>query len=737
MIKQNVKSLYSNICEKEDIKKYLKDHADFDAMSEWLEHNVDKNGIPFISFTVNDRASSSIKWDKTLSDVREITDFPNSEMPLKHYERDVRYSSEEENLELTLTFVSYPGYPVIEYYIRLKNTAKGKSGRIKNVLSVDSSIVSNTEEFLLHYNEGGEYWWYETGAIKQTAYKPYCKKIRKDDSFGLISRNGLPCENYCPYFNFEDRSAKKGTIAVINWQGSWRAEFEMRGTSAAFKAGVDATDFVMLEGEEFKLPAMVLLFYKNGDWQYGQNIWRRWIFDHNLLRNSGSRDFKENVYFCTPMPGPEGDIKTIGEIEAADLPKKFNCVYEFDAGWYNYTPYGSELGWAFTGDYTPCEKYGVDGFKRVSDACHKAGIKLCFWFEPERVVFGGPQAETLKNNILYVGKNKEYLSYDYCKNHDIDPESGLINYGKDASVKYVSDMVNGVIKDFSLDVYRQDFNTINGVFWNAYDEYERNELSIPRTGVTQIKACEGYVKAWSAISAANPGLVFDSCSSGGRRNDLETLRFSFAHTKTDYVLEVVSQQGQNYGALSWLPFTGTAFIDMASDYDIRSRLTLSIGVDGASGKDLKLYERALEKWQTLHKYMYKDYYQLGEYDLAFDGKIAMQFNDPEKHKGMMISYFRLGGIYNFIPKALYPDKKYKVWDEDDENYVRILTGDELMTKGVSVARDPGAPSAVVLWYKETDEISTDFDSEKYFEGKRDYVDLTARLHLIKKEKELY
>ena len=51
----------------------------------------------------------------------------------------------------------------------------------------------------------------------------------------------------------------------------------------------------MLPEENLKLPGMVLLFYKDGDWQYGQNIWRRWILEHNYMRETGERDFFENV----------------------------------------------------------------------------------------------------------------------------------------------------------------------------------------------------------------------------------------------------------------------------------------------------------------------------------------------------------------------------------------------------------------------------------------------------------
>jgi len=189
--------------------------------------------------------------------------------------------------------------------------------------------------------------------------------------------------------------------------------------------------------------------------------------------------------------------------------------------------------------------------------------------------------------MIYLGPDGRYMTYEECRTSGHNPGVSLINYGKQETVDYVVDLINDTVKTYGLSVYRQDFNTNSSPYWDAYDVYERETYGIPRVGITQIKSCEGYVKAWTAISEANPGLVFDACASGGRRLDLETLRFSFAHTKSDYWDDVISQQGQNFGSLSWIPFTGTGFLDMTSTYDIRSRLTLSIGVGGIEPGDIQ------------------------------------------------------------------------------------------------------------------------------------------------------
>ena len=45
---------------------------------------------------------------------------------------------------------------------------------------------------------------------------------------------------------------------------------------------------------------------------------------------------------------------------------------------------------------------------------------------------------------------------------------------------------------------------------------------------------QGYLQYWDDLLARNPGLWIDSCASGGRRNDLETMRRSVPLHYTDF-----------------------------------------------------------------------------------------------------------------------------------------------------------------------------------------------------------
>ena len=55
-------------------------------------------------------------------------------------------------------------------------------------------------------------------------------------------------------------------------------------------------------------------------------------------------------------------------------------------------------------------------------------------------------------------------------------------------------------------------------------------------------------------------MLIDSCASGGRRNDLETMRRAVPLWRSDYAFEPIGQQCMTYGIRLWLPYHGTGTV---------------------------------------------------------------------------------------------------------------------------------------------------------------------------------
>ena len=105
-----------------------------------------------------------------------------------------------------------------------------------------------------------------------------------------------------------------------------------------------------------------------------------------------------------------------------------------------------------------------------------------------------------------------------------------------------------------------------------------------RQGITEIRHVEGYLAYWDELRRRHPGLLIDSCASGGRRNDLETLRRAVPLLRSDFqgpqnpssAEMMVGNQGHTYGLSFWVPYYGTGvFYDNV--YAVRSHLTPALG----------------------------------------------------------------------------------------------------------------------------------------------------------------
>ena len=130
-----------------------------------------------------------------------------------------------------------------------------------------------------------------------------------------------------------------------------------------------------------------------------------------------------------------------------------------------------------------------------------------------------------------------------------------------------------------IDLYRQDFNIDPLAYWRANDAPDRQ-------GLTEMRHVEGYLAYWDELRRRHPGLLIDSCASGGRRNDLETLRRAVPLLRSDYQAfdgnpaYAPGNQGHTYGLSSWIPYYGQGvyFTDRDYVYSVRSYLSPAFGI---------------------------------------------------------------------------------------------------------------------------------------------------------------
>jgi alpha-galactosidase len=73
--------------------------------------------------------------------------------------------------------------------------------------------------------------------------------------------------------------------------------------------------------------------------------------------------------------------------------------------------------------------------------------------------------------------------------------------------------------------------------------------------MTENLHAQGYLRYWDELILRNPGLWIDSCASGGRRNDLETMRraVTLHYTDVGYGHHPIKQK-QHREMFEWIPY---------------------------------------------------------------------------------------------------------------------------------------------------------------------------------------
>lgn len=227
--------------------------------------------------------------------------------------------------------------------------------------------------------------------------------------------------------------------------------------------------------------------------------------------------------------------------------------------------------------------------------------------------------------------------------------------------------------------------------WRANDSPERR-------GMTEIQHVLGYLAFWDELRRRHPALLIDSCASGGRRNDLETLRRAVPLLRSDYQFgheATLPNQGHTYGISSWIPYygSGCAFTD---PYSARSYIMPCSGYGGTDDNT----RRAYAECRRVAPYMLGDYYPLTPYTLQPTDWIAWQFDRPELGDGVVQAFRRDANKVStrvFRLGALEASATYEITDLDGA-MPRVLTGKTLLESGLPVDI-PGQPGAAVVFYR--------------------------------------
>ncbi len=649
----------------------------------WTQnHLVDVHAqVPF-SFVFDGQPSAQLlpSWPRKIVD---------TQLDAERTQHIISWTDQKTGLQVKCVAVEFTDYPVLEWTLFFKDTQKVNTPILENIKAIDVQFPAEGPGVPhLHYINGD-------GEVHgNLQFAPQDRVLDPLVDARFASLNGRPTDPCFPYYNLDWNG--KGLIVVLGWPGQWSSSFasDAQG-NVRVSGGQELTHLALHPGEEVRSPRMVMLFWKGGNWIDSQNIWRRWMRAHNMpspggkevpviraasvgnLPNSGQSLMNEKDQIAFMDRYPEEGIKLnvwwMDIYAAGTLSSPYSDKYIT-------TPYQTIVTWDTDRKRFP------HGLRAISDHARLSGERLLVWFEPEHV---------WDPNILHQEHPDWLLSVpdDPAIKGQINQgvplgNRRLLNFGNPRARQWMTDFLCRLIRDERIEIYRQDFNLEPLVFWRHNDSPDRQ-------GMTENLYVQGYLQFFDALQSRFPDMLIDTCASGGRRDDIETLRRAVPLWRSDHSGPNSVQQTQTYGLALWVPYFGTAA--GLDPYSYRSSLGSSVGT-GWDVRDPNLDYPLLRKleaefWQAA-PFFREDYYPLTEFDPRESAWMAWQFNRPGRGDGMVQAFRRDNADDSTKSLQLHrldPSAQYEITNLDSASSY-TASGKDLMEKGLAVVikEKPGA-----------------------------------------------
>ena len=436
--------------------------------------------------------------------------------PDEHVLERTIVASNDAGLEIRVQYMEYADFPATEWLAFITNRGGAPTELISDVRI--GGILPMQIEQISHGN--GD-------TCTPDGFDWHTEPLTKP--YTLSPSDGTSCNGAFPYMRLLGKDF--GINLAIGWTGRWIAELERVADGVRVSVGQARCSMRILPGETMRTPRLTCVAY-GGNETKGHNMWRRWYLKHILPPVKPMccmHYFKEGNW-----PEFTGATQQ-GQLAAIDTYLRNGIhpdVLWMDAGWYP-----CDHNWTQLGDWRPDPERFPNGLFPIGQKCAKEGIRYLLWFEPERTIAGSPLAQSHPEWMLRMKKEDGTVD-PYC----------LTNFAIPACREYITDLVDRIIKESGVNIYRQDFN------FDPYPRWVQNEAA-DRIGALENLHIQGYYQFWDELRARNPGLLIDSCASGGRRNDLETMRRSVAlhYTDVGYGIHPIKQL-QHRRMFEWIPY---------------------------------------------------------------------------------------------------------------------------------------------------------------------------------------
>lgn len=487
----------------------------------------------------------------------------------------------------------------------------------------------------------------------------------------MSATNGRSSVADLPFFLVQDDAAKQGLFVGVGWSGQWQADFltDVKN-SVRIAIGMPGINLALPPDEKIRTPSVLVGLYR-GDRYDGSNALRRTLYDHYVATLGDKKPLPPvswNHWFTFDNAISEAML-TRQMDAAAGLGLEYYCI---DAGWFDGGFPGGVGNWTldrskFPNGLAPLGKHAAD-----------KGMKLGLWFEPGRADPGTRLAREHPDWVM----------------------GSQVRYEIPEARDWLFKMMCGFIDEGHIRWIRYDYNFDPLPAWDKCDKPETR-------GLTQIRYLEGEYELLDRLREKYPELLIESCSSGGRRIDLETMRRAHTYWKSDQTGCLITARSQETGGNAFLPGvllnTNLPATSQAATFDLHSLFAGPLGfacdwvrLDAEAKQRLR---QEIDAYKKVRHLLNKDYYPLFSQTFDLTQWVGWQFNDLAAGDGFLVVLRPSESTYaaaDIKLRGIDPDKTYRL-ARLDGSQSRKVPGRELLA-GFAIPLRPGE-SAVLRFQR--------------------------------------
>jgi hypothetical protein len=496
-------------------------------------------------------------------------------------------------------------------------------------------------------------------------------------------------------------AAQTGWYAGIEFSGRTRISLtrERDSLKGAIGLNPDPGPFRtrLAPGEAFESPVVFLGSFRGGADGAG-NVLRRWV--RAVLGNPET--WRDPNYPLVVNNSWGGGMDINEEVaqrmirDSADLGVE---MFHIDAGWFRDV-----------GDWYPNPRKFPHGLAVIADDAHKHGLKFGLWVDWSQA---GLSTEPGALNV-HDPKVHDWMVTDLPPDWKPEPFKGqTIDLGVPEARQWAQHEVERIVTDYHLDMLEHDGylvahgcdrtdhphaapDPLNKCIYKSWGSYFVDSSNSTDVSYHAVRA---YYDIHSRLRHDHPGLLLEVCDDGGRMVDFGSAAHADYFSITD-TYDPLSNRRAFYDTSHVLP---AAMLDVYVEkwptpriedfrYMLRSGMMgwLTIMIDTSvwsseqhveAKKEIDLYKQQLRPFirdaNLYHVSPRPD-------GVHWDG---IEYWDPDRHRGVVYAFRGTTEdehTHAYVLQGLEPSSRYLLKFNDHSSPDRIVTGDELMRRGLKV-----------------------------------------------------